>query len=221
MLRKLLVVSVALIIPILNWPGHSLSIQRVNAKIENPGNTSQAKFHPSLNAVSGKYVVTLANTVSRNQIASTANELARQYGGQIEYIYTDVIKGFGVKDMTQASAMELSRNALVSSVEEAARAVLTGQQSTPAEFSVVKSLDRIDQRNGFDGNYTYPRTGTGVHVYVVDTGVWIRHNDFGGRASALFADCCCRNAAPDRPIPPGCRRGQVRSKSPFAVRHKH
>src|SRR6185295_5362138 len=32
----------------------------------------------------------------------------------------------------------------------------------------------------------YPRTGTGVHVYIVDTGVWIQHNDFGGRASALW-----------------------------------
>ena len=186
MLRKLLVVSVALIIPTIIWPGYSPSIQRVKAKVENPGNASQVKFRPSVNAVSGKYVVTLADSVSRNQIASTANELAGQYGGQVEYVYTDVIKGFGVKDMTQSSAMELSRNALVSSVEEAARPVLTGQQSTPAEFTVVKPLDRIDQRNGFDGAYTYPRTGTGVHVYVVDTGVWIRHNDFGGRASALF-----------------------------------
>jgi len=186
MLRKLLVVSVALIIPILNGSIYSPSIQRVKAKVENPRDASQVKFRPSVNAVSGKYVVTLANTVSRNQIASTANELASEYGGQVEYVYTDVIKGFAVKDMNESSAKELSRNALVGSVEEAARAVLTGQQSTPAEFTVVKSLDRIDQRNGFDGNYTYPRTGTGVHVYVVDTGVWIRHNDFGGRASALF-----------------------------------
>jgi subtilisin family serine protease len=186
MFRKLLVVSVALIIPILNGSIYSPSIQRVKAKVENHGDASQVKFRPSVNAVSGKYVVTLANTVSRNQIASTANELASEYGGQVEYVYTDVIKGFAVKDMNESSAKELSRNALVGSVEEAARAVLTGQQSTPAEFTVVKSLDRIDQRNGFDGNYTYPRTGTGVHVYVVDTGVWIRHNDFGGRASALF-----------------------------------
>lgn len=88
--------------------------------------------------------------------------------------------------MTEPQAIALSRNSIVHSVEEAARPVGTGQQAWPAEATQVKPLDRIDQRTGFDGNYTYPRTGTGVHVYVVDTGVWVRHNDFGGRADAIF-----------------------------------
>jgi subtilisin family serine protease len=74
----------------------------------------------------------------------------------------------------------------VKSVEEDAQLVVIGQQDWPFESGQVKPLDRIDQRVGLNGYYTYPRTGTGVHVYVVDTGVWIRHNDFGGRASALF-----------------------------------
>src|SRR6266404_4240519 len=186
MLRKLLILSVTLTLLILNSPSYSPPAQRTKAQAENPGDVSQVKYRPAVNAVSGKYVITLADTVPRQQIASVANELVRQYGGQIEYIYTDVIKGFAVKNLIESRAMELSRSSLVSSVEEAAHPVLTGQKPMPGEFGVVKSLDRIDQRNGFDGAYTYPRTGTGVHVYVVDTGIWLRHNDFGGRASALF-----------------------------------
>jgi len=186
MLRKFLILSGTLTLLIVNSPRYSPR-QQTKAKAENLGNASQvSKYRRAVNAVSGKYVITLADEVQRQQIASVANQLVRQYGGQIEYVYTDVIKGFAVKDMIPARAVELSRDSLVSSVEEAAHPVLTGQDPLPGEFGVVKSLDRIDQRNGFDAAYTFPRTGTGVHVYVVDTGVWIRHNDFGGRASALF-----------------------------------
>ena len=46
------------------------------------------------------------------------------------------------------------------------------------------ALDRIDSRNGLDGIYSHvdyldPR----VTVYVVDTGIYDQHADFGGRAS--------------------------------------
>ena len=36
------------------------------------------------------------------------------------------------------------------------------------------------------GNYVYFRDGTGVDVYVVDTGCRITHSEFGGRAKILF-----------------------------------
>jgi hypothetical protein len=88
--------------------------------------------------------------------------------------------------MSEAQAKALSLHPLVTSVEESGRAQVTGQQFWPEETGVIKPLDRIDQRNGLDAFYNYPRTGTGVHVYIVDTGVWIQHNEFGGRAYALW-----------------------------------
>lgn len=42
-------------------------------------------------------------------------------------------------------------------------------------------LDRIDARSGLNNAYSYSSTGSGVHVYVIDTGLYASHNDFSGR----------------------------------------
>src|SRR5438309_1090572 len=48
-------------------------------------------------------------------------------------------------------------------------------------------LDRIDQRTlPFSGTYTYTSTGVGVHVYIIDTGIWTAHPEFQGRADNVY-----------------------------------
>ena len=47
-----------------------------------------------------------------------------------------------------------------------------------------QGLDRIDQRSlPLDGTYTAPKNGSGVTVYLVDTGLDVGNAAFGGRAS--------------------------------------
>merc|ERR1719399_2626525 len=46
-------------------------------------------------------------------------------------------------------------------------------------------IDRIDARSGRDGSYSVSG-GSGVHVYILDTGITVSHNDFGGRAIATI-----------------------------------
>lgn len=48
-------------------------------------------------------------------------------------------------------------------------------------------IDRIDSRSGLDGIYKYSATGTGINVYVIDTGIMSRHNEFSGRVGAGFS----------------------------------
>ncbi len=166
-------------------------LQPVSARghMRNPGSraTTNSKFHKTEKAAPGQYIVMLRKDTPRSQISALASTLTRAHGGVVEYIYTDIFKGFSVKQMSEAQAKALSRHPLVTSVEESARVQVTGQQFWPEESGVIKPLDRIDQRSGeLDAFYNYPRTGTGVHVYIVDTGVWVQHNDFGGRAFALW-----------------------------------
>jgi subtilisin family serine protease len=46
-------------------------------------------------------------------------------------------------------------------------------------------IDRIDQHKlPLSGTFSYSNTGAGVTAYVIDTGIRVSHNEFGGRASS-------------------------------------
>src|SRR5205085_799500 len=185
-MRKLLTSLVVLAMAMLAAPPQLVLAQGQNRNLRLRPNAATTKFHKVKNAALGQYIVMLKNDTPRSQVSSLAAALTRAHGGEVEYLYTDVFKGFSVRNMSEAQAKRLSLHPLVTSVEESAHARVIGQQFWPQETNVIKPLDRIDQRSGLDGVYYYPRTGTGVHVYIVDTRVWIQHNEFGGRAYALW-----------------------------------
>ena len=185
-MRRFHTILVTLAIVILTAPPPLEQTQSRNPNLRSTTVTSRTKFRKFQKAVPGQYIVMLRNDTPRSQVSSLASALSHALGGTVGYLYTDVFKGFSVKNISEAQAKVISNHPIVTSVEEDARIQITGQQTFPGETGVIKPLDRIDQRNGLDGFYNYPRTGTGVHVYIVDTGVWIQHNEFGGRAHALF-----------------------------------
>src|SRR5258706_6670064 len=48
-------------------------------------------------------------------------------------------------------------------------------------------LDRVDQRSlPMDTAYNYSSMGTGVNIYILDSGIRYTHVDFGGRADAVY-----------------------------------
>jgi len=60
--------------------------------------------------------------------------------------------------------------------------------ATITQIGATWGINRVSQRNlPLSGAYEYnDKAGEGVDVYVIDTGILITHNDFGGRASSVF-----------------------------------
>ncbi|MFJ7770868.1 S8 family peptidase [Streptomyces sp. NPDC097107] len=137
------------------------------------------QYENAANAVAGSYIVTLeADEVKSGSAEGRA--LAKKYGADIERTYTKALNGYAV-EASETEAKRLAADPAVASVVQNRTFHATGTQPNPPSWG----LDRIDQQNRpLDSSYTYPDSaGQGVTAYVIDTGVRITHNDFGGRAS--------------------------------------
>jgi subtilisin family serine protease len=131
------------------------------------------------NAIAGSYIVVLNNTVSAAGVGATASSLASRHGGSLAATYNAALRGFSAKMSAQA-ARRLAADPAVAYVQQDLIMTITDTQTNPPSWG----LDRIDQRNlPLNASYTYPTTATNVHAYIIDTGVLITHNTFGGRAS--------------------------------------
>lgn len=147
--------------------------------------------------VQGQYIVLLADqAVSqvrsgnraelRQTVDLTANFIASQYRGEVKYIYADAMHGFAVR-MSDRSARLMANDPLVSAVVEDQWAY---GASTSGQFNPPWGLDRIDQREPtLDGIYNYldDLDQGSVHVYVVDSGIYGKHTEFGGRVDSSNA----------------------------------
>jgi subtilisin family serine protease len=90
--------------------------------------------------------------------------------------YNHAHRGFAVSGMTEEDMLTLASQNPDSILEIEEDSVMYASE-------VDWGLDRIDG-DGLDGSYTSTFTGAGVDVYVIDTGILISHEDFGGRAKA-------------------------------------
>ncbi|ONI80610.1 peptidase S8 [Saccharothrix sp. ALI-22-I] len=109
---------------------------------------------------------------------ASAQSLAGQYGGQVDTVFRSALNGFSVS-LPEAAAKRLAANPAVEYVEQDQVFTIQATQTNPPSWG----LNRIDQRNlPLDTAYSYTSTGSGVNVYVIDTGLRVSHSTFGGRA---------------------------------------
>ncbi len=126
------------------------------------------------------YIVVLRDAES--QVSATAASLAASVGGKVKDQWQDVINGF-LADMTDEGAAALRRRAEVVLVEKNAPV-----QASATQLNAPWGLRRIDDRFlPNDLNYTYNKTGLGVHAYIIDTGIRPTHVDFTGRVLGGFS----------------------------------
>ncbi|CAL9279038.1 MULTISPECIES: S8 family peptidase [unclassified Streptomyces] len=128
---------------------------------------------PAAKEIKGRYIVTL-------KAGADAAGLAKAESVKTRHLYRNVLNGFAA-DLTPAQLEELRRDSRVVSIEEDQKVTASATQT-----NAPWGLDRIDQRSGRNGTYTYNRNGAGVTAYIIDTGIATGHADFGGRARNVF-----------------------------------
>ncbi|WP_369142244.1 S8 family serine peptidase [Streptomyces sp. R44] len=128
-------------------------------------------------AISGSFVVILDASANKA-------DLAKKYGGTLQRSYGSEVNGFSASGLSVEEAKRLAADPAVETVVQNKRFTIKETQEKPPSWG----LDRIDQaETAGDDKYTYPDGGgEGVTTYVIDTGVRITHQDFGGRATHGF-----------------------------------
>lgn len=151
--------------------------------------------------IRGQYIVAFKEGTTRAQI-SAAQERVQALGAEILHVYAPPNPGFSVRLPREPerakTALQFLRSLPEVAFLEADQLMKydTIQPPTPAGAPPA-GLDRIDRRLlPLNVTYTYSETGAGVDAYVIDSGVRITHDEFGGTAidaftvaGADFSDC--------------------------------
>lgn len=124
--------------------------------------------------IDDSYVVVVREGADPTSVAAVA-------GVRPNHVYTAALNGFSA-ELNQGQLNALQHNPNVEYIEP--------DQVFTASTTVTASswgLDRVDQRSlPLSGTYSYTQTASAVRAYVIDTGIYTSHSQFGGRASNVY-----------------------------------
>ncbi|HSQ31272.1 MAG TPA: S8 family serine peptidase [Gemmatimonadaceae bacterium] len=148
-----------------------------------PGASAARDSQNAGSRIPDQYIVVLDDSV--NDVGARATSLMGANNAGVGFTYTAALKGFSAHMSAQAAAA-LQNAPGVALVEQDQTVTVSGMTSSSGiqKPAWVWGLDRVDQRGStLDTTYHWLGDGSGVTVYILDTGIRITHQDFGGRAS--------------------------------------
>jgi subtilisin family serine protease len=140
--------------------------------------SARADLTPVLSAgergIEGQYIVVVAEGADPRSVAAVA-------GVSPQYVYTAAVNGFAAT-LNAGQLNALQRNPNVDVIEQDQEF-----QAAATQSGATWGIDRIDQRSRpLSGTYTYTTTASSVYAYIIDTGIYTSHTQFGGRATNVY-----------------------------------
>lgn len=143
----------------------------------------------SAQIVQDHYIVVYKKGFSAASDAVGIQSSVSALGGEVKFVYHTALNGYSAYLPAQALASIRANPAVAyvaadGMIQLDPEDVVTGQTT---QGGATWGLDRIDQHGmPLSNTYNYNKTGTGVNVYVIDTGIRATHVDFGGRVTLDF-----------------------------------
>jgi len=150
-----------------------------------PSNVSAKsdKFKRSRRPIADQFIVVLNDGTENIKFDPDAviSDLNRRFPGTIGKVYSSALNGYSVQ-MNPVRAQALSDDPLVKYVEEDSYVSETDVETNPGW-----GLDRLDQRFiPFDFTYNFTGRGTGVNIYILDSGILSTHVELQGRVVSAY-----------------------------------
>lgn len=144
-------------------------------------NAGEIKGINAQNTIANRYIVVFKDSAmmsvrgEKQTSATVASAVGVRFGAKVERAFNHVLNG-AVITTDLENAKRLADDPAVAYVEADQVMRISGTQT-----GATWGLDRIDQTNlPLNGSFTYP-SSSGVHAYILDTGIRATHNDFTGR----------------------------------------
>lgn len=130
----------------------------------------------------------------REEVSAKRTQLRAQAAGsplpqalKLRHVFEQGLQGFSVENLSAAEAQALAKDARVKCVSPNHVLRLAADQTLPADS--LWNLDTLDQPQSapLNNRYSYRFSGAGVHVYVVDTGIYGALPEFEGRVGGSYS----------------------------------